>query len=942
MASHGKVFDLFDDRYLELQDVMGNVEPLPMLVPYEQYRQHLIIYRMDTSHEIFLALLQDFTDRKAFETGKELWTWCVQWEVDETATRQSLVVPHSPKKPRLDTVRPNLPPAQRLRRNGAPITAQARVIDPELIREEDMLRILVDIVQVDSAVVPNFIEFLYRWIDFYEGDGKALKAALRGEIPSLWDFEYHPLVVSEDVKKRVNEANDDGDDVTKSETGSRTPEHSNAQELAQNSPTKKMRQKPDLAELERKAEESERLQYREVHFGIQPPKLNEPLPPLINIPRDPKKRAKYHAACFKSRQRAFYMLMEVGITPQHMRDYNRCQKQSVRDTPPVDGDGLKNYEQDAHIAQQVFLEKEKQIKKQMEIAISHQLAVEAQTADHSAAPEESSGAPLIPPTPSYTPLPDIAEHMQRKIQQHRLEGKDKINIVPTPLVGKMKSKLFQGARDRETVLESLKDSPVTPTPRHTIISDEEGPGTDDSENENSASDRMRIMTPAQHQVASLSVPFPYSAPSITVPPPQAPNGGSQNQLPGNFGGHAPFIAQPSAGPSHPSPYSYPVLSHGTQTGGLNIAGNFHGIPSITSGHGTSQVVPTQSLYPFAQQPHNHMQNVNRQTQGISHPVLGLSNPAPLSGVTQGLIAIQQAQGNHAPVQGQQQPPFSLSRAGAPGSNGANQNFMPSGQQQPPHLYPPSAASLTTFRPGMQRIAPSPLTFIPPPSPFSSLAPSLLATSPFGISHASIPVQIYFPGVVVPPNTIGPGGAKLGNKGNAETDAFLLGHTQPGSGKITLSKAIFLPVGVWPNATERVRKGKYTVLESYPAPGPRMPNYTTGTPHQAAYKKMEQAYGFMVCSNPAARERELTKRWRVSRGRMTASERGAVWEGWAVELDREISLSREERRGAVLHDMLIDGKAAVDSDRERRRREIEEMLEQEEAMEDESSDMDIYE
>ena len=170
MASHGKVFDLFDDRYLELQDVMGNVEPLPMLVPYEQYRQHLIIYRMDTSHEIFLALLQDFTDRKAFETGKELWTWCVQWEVDETATRQSLVVPHSPKKPRLDTVRPNLPPAQRLRRNGAPITAQARVIDPELIREEDMLRILVDIVQVDSAVVPNFIEFLYRWIDFYEGD----------------------------------------------------------------------------------------------------------------------------------------------------------------------------------------------------------------------------------------------------------------------------------------------------------------------------------------------------------------------------------------------------------------------------------------------------------------------------------------------------------------------------------------------------------------------------------------------------------------------------------------------------------------------------------------------------------------------------------------------------------------------------------------------------
>lgn len=75
MASFGKVLDLFDDRYLELQDVVGNVEPLPTLVPYEEYNQNVLVYRMDTNHEIFLGLIQDFTMRRAHETGKELWTW---------------------------------------------------------------------------------------------------------------------------------------------------------------------------------------------------------------------------------------------------------------------------------------------------------------------------------------------------------------------------------------------------------------------------------------------------------------------------------------------------------------------------------------------------------------------------------------------------------------------------------------------------------------------------------------------------------------------------------------------------------------------------------------------------------------------------------------------------------------------------------------------------
>jgi hypothetical protein len=201
MASFGKVLDLLDDRYLELQDVIGNVEPLPTLVPYEEYTQNVLAYRMDTSHEIFLGLIQDFTMRRAHETGKELWTWFVQWEVDNSPPTSQ---PSSLKKARLE---PQLVPALSIasatpRQAPALTIFERRTLDGALMLEEEMLRILIDIVQVTSSLVPNFIEFLYRWVDYYEGDGKALKAALRWEIPSLWDFEYHPLVQHTDRRTR--------------------------------------------------------------------------------------------------------------------------------------------------------------------------------------------------------------------------------------------------------------------------------------------------------------------------------------------------------------------------------------------------------------------------------------------------------------------------------------------------------------------------------------------------------------------------------------------------------------------------------------------------------------------------------------------------------------------------------------------------------------------
>ncbi|KAI4937159.1 uncharacterized protein J4E92_001887 [Alternaria infectoria] len=792
MASHGKVMDLFDERYLELQDVVGNVEPPPTLVPYEQYKAHAITYRMDTNHDVFFALLQDFTERKALETGKELWTWCVQWEVSQTAARQSLAASQSAKRPRLDLDPPNTPTAPKPASNAPPMTLHARCIDPDLLHEEDMLRILVDIVQVDSTVVPNFIEFLYRWIDFYEGDGKALKAALHGEIPSLWDFEYHPFLVTQEAKKEINQARGVAQDSGKDGQGGDT--------------TTQMRQKPDLAALERKTEESERLKYREVHFGIQPPKLDEPLPPLINVPRDQYKRAKYYEACFKSRQRAFFLLVEAGVTAQNMRDYHRDQTMSLQETPTlVDAGGLKNYEKDAKLAQAFKSLKERHRAKQLEISISNKLADEAQFAARSAPPRSPSGVPLIPTTTIHAHRPDVTDGILRKIQQTKDEELQRINIVPTPLVGKMKSTLFRGARDKAGLQAMFARSSFPSIPRSSgnfdggrLNNNNHGDGSTDEDSDDDMSApraRMRLLpTPLLPSPTSLprpNLPSLKTLPCPSLPPPAT-------------------LPRPNLPPLPRPP------------------------PAMTSTQPLNTFIPDTTLFP-------HLRHRS------SHAALPTTEVA----------------------------------------SAAEQTL-------------PNVAAL------MRNITPNP------------------ADQMIGMLKQQI---------VVPANTIGPGGLKLGDSGVAETDAFLLGYTHPKSGKITLNRAVFLPLGVWANAQDRVRKGHYQVLESYAAPNGR-----PSVPHRAAYEKVKQAYEMMIMGSPVARERELTKRWRASRGRMTATQRGAVWEGWAVEVDREIALNKEDRKGAFVQNALVDG-VDENSDEARRRREIEELLETDEAWDYEEDEND---
>lgn len=195
---------------------------------------------------------------------------------------------------------------------------------------------------------------------------------------------------------------------------------------------------------------------------------------------------------------------------------------------------------------------------------------------------------------------------------------------------------------------------------------------------------------------------------------------------------------------------------------------------------------------------------------------------------------------------------------------------------------------------------------------------------------------------------------MGDGGCIETDALMLGHEDPRTRKIVLNKAILLPVGVWENTLRKARTGRWSVLETYACPsshpakgkGKGGMGDLDGGCHKLVYDKLAQAYG-MINSAPAVREKELTKRWRTSPGPMTSSDRGAVWEGWGVYVDREIEMGVQERSDAMRSEnevvAKVEGTVAdgygpySESDEVRRRREEMEELMDEDESEDEGED-----
>jgi hypothetical protein len=294
------------------------------------------------------------------------------------------------------------------------------------------MRILLDMVQADDKVLPNFIDLLYQLIDYYEGDGYALKCALAQEIPSLWDFERHPapLPGEEDAGK---EAKVEGQTESIEDDGP-----------------------------------SERSKYREMRLGLQPPK--EPASEsLINVPKDPRKRDKYFAACYRSRLRAIKLLLRAGMTEAQIGNYETGQEEDPLETPSYgNGRGLENYRNNRNsylryiyynstvFAREKFTESIISTNLDLEAEIEeHRVAIEASESNANSvqnAPPSNNWEvpqPLIPPTPSSALRLDTdTATPRREDEQNSPAGAEDIDtpdIVPVALHGLLKADLFADA-----------------------------------------------------------------------------------------------------------------------------------------------------------------------------------------------------------------------------------------------------------------------------------------------------------------------------------------------------------------------------------------------------------------------------------------------------------------------------------------------------------------
>ncbi len=911
MASFGIVLDLLDDRYLNLHDVTGNVQSFPTLVPYEQYTQNMIVYRMDNNLEVLLGMLHEFTNRASRALRKELWTWCIQWEVEEVRRNTSTGSPAT-KKPRTDSSLQSPVHESPPRKPPAYTQCERRCLHPALFDNPKFLRVLIDIVQADSRVLPNFVEFLYEWIDFHQGGGTALQAALRMEIPSLWLFKYHPLTLAAKYPRTAFKGSlDEGTQEAKL-GDPKAVENEQLQEAATKIGEKLLLKEPDLAALERRSEESERMQYREVKFGLQPPldPNDEPLTPLINIPRGQEQRNKYYAACFRNRQRALWLLQEAGLSARQVANYRRTQDESLRETrEDIEGIGFANYYKDEPYAHEQFTEIEKIVglrEKQNEIATSTRLSLEAQLAAvrQSAGISDNEGTssqhavppPLILPTPMHPGRRDITATFLQRIRAMAQKRDLDIRLLPLALHGRVKSKILA----KVTVAPV---SPAAPTDTRHPSQMPRWPWDDTNRSDSEGDDESEVYSgddidpderddDVDDHLMDLDAPAnPFSnAPNR---PPIAPStAATALDIPSYIQGLSltqvtnllPLLtnrAQQAVlqGTASLNPAPQPTLS-GQMTGIIPATSTATNAPALGSLQAAGLQVPA-SMHPTA----GPMQTQNaRPGLPSGSPGTNITPPAqtqapqnanpigPLGPASAQLLRIQQLMAARGLIAEIPAAPASL---GTPGSVGASAS-------RPTQLL--ASSSIRTAPPAGLHLQQLPHPEISPTirdtnhSPVSlsplaaNLGSNLTITSSSAASPHGIPILIYLPQIILPSRT---------TPLNAATDCMLLGYTRPNSGTLTLTRAIFLPVGVWGNILNRVRKGDFSVLETYTVPPnhPRLmawkglvnnPDDVRG-PHKTVYDKLCQIYGMMA--NCMDREEEVTKRWRASPGPLTATKRG---------------------------------------------------------------------
>ncbi|KAF2004964.1 hypothetical protein P154DRAFT_585230 [Amniculicola lignicola CBS 123094] len=433
MAAFGRILDLFDSGQLRVQDVRENVKPFPVLIPQEDYGRDILVYRLTQSHDVWVGLFQHITDQHARRTGKETWSWLIQWESSPAKDHDG---PPLAKKSRKGGYRMKynlhslfgLTPAPKAtgllpKPKTITMSVDPRRFDPTLLENREILRCLLEIVQCDSKVLPNYVEELYRLLDQYKRSGYALECAVLKEIPSLWLFEGHPVPLAKTTKQRE-----------------------------------------DQTEIHSSKEQSQRLQYGEVKQGIQWP-INKMSSQKFNLPTDPQKWAAYYWACWTCRKLAIALLLEAGIKMKQIQNYKAAEVADPKETSEEgSGSGLDWYYHDRPFAQKQEIRNKKRaanLKKYTETLISRRLNVEAEKAVEDAAIQDGNGGPLstehpllppplIPPTPRDVDsgFPSDSSVKADNILHLRPTPFLRIDTIKIPdiLSGKLKSIRFRNAK----------------------------------------------------------------------------------------------------------------------------------------------------------------------------------------------------------------------------------------------------------------------------------------------------------------------------------------------------------------------------------------------------------------------------------------------------------------------------------------------------------------
>jgi hypothetical protein len=978
MSSYGVVRDLFDDGYLQLEDIVHNVQPFPTLVPYDDYDHTILVYKTEADLDVVMGQIQSFTDRVAQGYKKELWTWVVQLKVDD------LPPAHSAKKLRLTPSYPSSMPEQPWRsaplseRKPGYMTAGRRTFDGSLLQQDLLLRALFNILGARQEWVPNLVEFLYQFLDAQCGDGYGLLCAAKREIPSLNDFERQPVWRT---------------------TGIHLPT----------------------------AVASERVHYQERTWGLQPPRMagNQNNMPPPNTPA----YFKYIAACFKARDAAKRLLHEAGLTERQMANFACGQKTPVKDTEEKPGPFLTNYLRDRAVAIRLSVMGNPRNLPRLsnrgnETELVEEMEEEARQAPWFFDSERAQFEHLTIPAPIFPPTP--ASAFNSNINGPGCIPNSYIGPLPDP-----ERQLFSSSAAWAPSISSLLLEPSRPPASNADSQQDGGDASNDPPAFDWDAPGEDLPRPLGFDEATGQWNFGRWAgfsgdelgdvapsrprPPISPMPPwliaRGPMNPTNVYVPCEWPEDASVEERTLSREEweHLKSLSREQLESMFEFVGDDMKAAFF---AVTGERVPWRLDPMQWRQwrdfrredrPFATSPDPHLlvdyleyQDTSSQAQAPQIPDITITSAANTSNPQ----VVFPPQG-HPQAQSQQLavPGPSQSSNLTPGIHGLSvsntlNNTIPLPPLMPPPIFPPPTLPALNYSPPRQGISRS-----KPPTPIKTDAIAKLAAIgspvPPAAIHKGIPVLLYYPSIVVhhPIDYLNADPDQDSEKGighdkenipdpDPPTDAIMLGYLQADNSHITLTHALFVPTILRQPLQGRVARGGYRVLESYSAvargkakPFPEFGGLSCA--HECAYDRLSKARALMMqfestggigggkgkgkgkvddepemgmgmdvdsdsdtdmvfnvnqrTGEPTThpdltkqRESLLTKRWRVTPGISFTGERGAIWEGWALVLDRGLFITGAERSGALrLVDlnppstqerMRLEAEAGADPDR----------------------------